>query len=480
MKNLLRFSPHRKPIHPRVRHSINEDTRDRPLYLGWQPKDPEAFTLLKLPKPRNKTTQLAQTQIIGAALVTGREDPERWVSYSRAKTFYEGVKARYGETYTYQLVVPSIDILAREGWIDNERMPPGPRGFQSRLRATDQLLAALGDVELIYAPKEALILHRDLGLANYRDTPETRQMRQDIAAINEAVGAQRIELRDFAFHEGVRLRNGMANIGAIRLTQYRQFQRGTMDCGGRFYGGSWQNLPGETEIENGIETIGRNEIRINGEPTVERDYEALHIRLLYMKAADPMPPGDPYDLGTWPRKWVKFAMLIAINAKTEFEAEHALAKQLVELAGGEMAERLSEAKRLLRDCAAKHKPIAQFFGSDAGVRLMREDSDLANAVMLAMLREGIAPLGVHDSFIVPQANGPKLEEVMQAELAKHDTKRALMAPNKGFKQWHQRDNLNLPYIGVWGDWEMGWLRKRERTDPDFGVGLVAGLVGLPG
>src|SRR5262245_62081084 len=112
MKNLLRFSPHRKPIHPRVRKSINEDTRDRPLYLGWRPKDPEAFTLLKLPKPRNKTTQLAQTQIIGAALVTGREDPERWVSYSRAKTFYEGVKARYGETYTYQLVVPGIDILA--------------------------------------------------------------------------------------------------------------------------------------------------------------------------------------------------------------------------------------------------------------------------------------------------------------------------------------------------------------------------------
>jgi hypothetical protein len=85
-----------------------------------------------------------------------------------------------------------------------------------------------------------------------------------------------------------------------------------------------------------------------------------------MKVADPMPAGDPYDLGTWPRKWVKFAMLIAINAKTELEAEHALANQLVELAGGEMAERLSEAKRLLRDCAAKHKHIAQFSAAMPG------------------------------------------------------------------------------------------------------------------
>jgi hypothetical protein len=170
-----------------------------------------------------------------------------------------------------------------------------------------------------------------------------------------------------------------------------------------------------------------------------------------MKVADPMPAGDPYDLGTWPRKWVKFAMLIAINAKTELEAEHALAKQLVDLYGGDVKGRLPEARHMLRDCAAKHRPIAQFFWSDAGVRLMREDSDLANAVMLAMLREGIAPLGVHDSFIVPEADGPKLEEVMQAELGKIDPKRALITPTKMIEQEYQGDRSKGNYIGVWGD-----------------------------
>jgi hypothetical protein len=156
------------------------------------------------------------------------------------------------------------------------------------------------------------------------------------------------------------------------------------EYGGRFYGGSWQNLPEETEVEGGVETLGRNELRINGEPTVERDYENLHVRLLNMKVDALVPKGDLYDLGTWPRKHVKFAMLIAINAKTEFEAIHAIARKLVEIDGGEECERGPEARRLLRDCAAKHKAISHFFSSDAGVRLMREDSDLANAVMLAM------------------------------------------------------------------------------------------------
>src|SRR5262249_18647763 len=100
----------------------------------------------------------------------------------------------------------------------------------------------------------------------------------------------------------------------------------------------------------------------------------------------------------------------------------------------------------------QHKAISHFFVSDAGVRFMREDSDLANAVMLAMQREGITPLGVHDSFIVPETNGPKLEEVMHAELAKLDPNPTaqIPAPEKANFQPHQRDSTKGNYIGVWG------------------------------
>ena len=54
---------------------------------------------------------------------------------------------------------------------------------------------------------------------------------------------------------------------------------------------------------------------------------------------------------------------------------------------------------------AKHADIAHAFGSDAGARLMRKDSDLAEQVVLDMIRQGVVPLSVHDSYIVPADQG---------------------------------------------------------------------------
>ena len=136
---LLRFSHHRRPVSREVRRAIAEDNRDRPLYLGWQPKDFEVLAPLGLPKPRKRITQLAQAQIISAALVNGREDHGRWISYSRSYQFYNDVRDRYGETYSYKLVVPTIDALTQAGWLENDRKPPGHYGEQSRMRATERL-----------------------------------------------------------------------------------------------------------------------------------------------------------------------------------------------------------------------------------------------------------------------------------------------------------------------------------------------------
>src|SRR5262249_27676769 len=154
---LLRFSHHRRPVSRKVRRAIAEDNRDRPLYLGWQPKDFEALAPLELPKPRKRITQLAQAQIISAALVNGREDHGRWISYSRSCQFYNDVRDRYGETYSYKLVVPTVDALTQAGWLENDRKPPGHYGEQSRMRATERLLTALENVEVVYAPRESLL-----------------------------------------------------------------------------------------------------------------------------------------------------------------------------------------------------------------------------------------------------------------------------------------------------------------------------------
>src|SRR5690606_31490510 len=65
--------------------------------------------------------------------------------------------------------------------------------------------------------------------------------------------------------------------------------------------------------------------------------------------------------------------------------------------------------------ASVHQPIAHHFGTDAGMRLMRYDSDIALAVMGSFAEQGIPILGVHDSFIVPRRHEPELRETMVRE-----------------------------------------------------------------
>jgi hypothetical protein len=67
---------------------------------------------------------------------------------------------------------------------------------------------------------------------------------------------------------------------------------------------------------------------------------------------------------------------------------------------------------------AKHKVVAHFFGTGAGLRLMPLDSDMAEMVMLRLLSQGIMFLAVHDSFLVQARSEGQLQEAMAAALQK--------------------------------------------------------------
>ncbi len=59
------------------------------------------------------------------------------------------------------------------------------------------------------------------------------------------------------------------------------------------------------------------------------------------------------------------------------------------------------AAQLLTAIEKRHKPIADAFCSDAGVRLMRVDSELILGALRAANDEGISALPVHDALIAP-------------------------------------------------------------------------------
>jgi hypothetical protein len=393
-----------------------DDRRDRPMTGSWRPNEPSAFESLRLRDNVSAVRAEARELILTEALMIGRAQPGRWTSYSRRKEFYSRLRRYRPPCLTYSTVLPCIDELVALGLIEHDQAYPGRWGRQSRFRATEALLGTIGGGPgLVHAPREAILLRGEKGdLLDYIDTEQTRRWRRNIQEINEAIRGTEIKFDGRVIRDGDQVELDAVRIVAARHDMHRVFNRGSFALGGRFYGPWYQLLSSER----------RAGVTLNGEATVELDYPAIHAGLLYAEAGS-LLDGDPYLLEGWPRESGKLAFNIAINAKDARSAVKALAQAL----GGRTADH-QQAKLLLPAIRAKHRAIDAAFGTCAGLRFMRIDSDIAERVMLTMIRRYGAPvLGIHDSFVVPERHKAHLEEIM--DISMRDAKAAL-APRERF------------------------------------------------
>jgi len=380
--------------------SWEKDYRDHPLSCHWRPVTPDAYLALGLPPAKSKAAASARVQIITEAYVVGRADVDSWISYSRRQAFYADRTGRYWPTtYTYSTVVPAVDQLAASGLLDHQKMPPGHRGEQSRFKASGALIALLNQapVAIIHDPREVVILRgKDGNLVDYDETDRSARLRRNVQEINEAILSTAIGIKDRTIREGDPVAVGGVCIGATSNQLHRVFNRGSFTKGGRFYGPWWQNIPSEL----------RSNIMINGTQTVEMDYPRLHPTLMYAEAGKAMH-GDPYDLLEWPRELVKRAFNTLVNADTRQAAIRSIANEI----GGTGA--FSKAHGLVDEIEAKHKPVADMFGSGAGLSLMRRDSDMTERLLLRLQKRGVVALPIHDSYIVPNRTADR-GELMEA------------------------------------------------------------------
>jgi len=190
---------------------------------------------------------------------------------------------------------------------------------------------------------------------------------------------------------------------------YRVFNNGSFTQGGRFYGGWWQLVPEEQ----------RKHILIDGEPTVELDYKALHPTLLYLEQAGHLPDDDPYVLeghqgDKFMREVGKSMLLIAINAKDSSQGLRATRRHL-EGKFGKDEGRIHglDLGDVIEQYKMKHKLISWYFYTGYGTKLQFKDSWLAERIMLRLIKAGIVCLGVHDSFIVKQRHRHELFQAME-------------------------------------------------------------------
>lgn len=175
---------------------------------------------------------------------------------------------------------------------------------------------------------------------------------------------------------------------------HRVFNDGTIDHGGRFYGGWWQNIPSHY----------RKAITINWHTTIEIDYSSMHPHMLYALEGKTAPE-DSYALNGFPtehRPLLKTTFQKLINARGRIQAPK--------------TEELPEGwtwKQILTGMRELHEPISKHFQSGKGIELQHLDSDIAEQVMMTMMSKGLLVLPVHDSFIVWDTKADLLRNVMQ-------------------------------------------------------------------
>ena len=238
-------------------------------------------------------------------------------------------------------------------------------------------------------------------------------MRDRLRQINAAIKNSDIRLSGLPVREGELL--PVLDGGIAKATLCRIFNRGSFELGGRFYGGWWINVPSDV----------RPQIQIEGEPVVELDYSQFHATLLYAAGGRDLEY-DAYELAGWPREVSKAAFQTMVNAETPLQTLRAVAQQI----GG--ADAFPQARKLIEGIEERNAQIAASFGSGAGLRLQRVDSDLAETVMLEMMEQGFVVLPVHDSFIVKASGASVLEECRMRNLEITKRKLGLATPHTGW------------------------------------------------
>ena len=165
---------------------------------------------------------------------------------------------------------------------------------------------------------------------------------------------------------------------------HRVFNQSSFKSGGRFFGAIHLELPREL----------RACIKINQEPTVEPDFSAMHIRMLYnLEGIDYRD--DPYLAiaeNQKQRKIFKSILLVIINAPTEIKGIRAVRKKVRKELFKQGIYFDTTDKSIISTInkfKEQHKPIARYLNTGIGLKLQNLDSRVAENVLKTMTKEMI-------------------------------------------------------------------------------------------
>lgn len=243
---------------------------------------------------------------------------------------------------------------------------------------------------------------------DYQDTKETRRFREEVRSVNAFLAEANIAFLD----DGA----GRVNAGERRLRRYFSLLPGQtrprFDQGGRLFGAFWSNLDRDRR---------RASLRIDGEPIVEVDANALFTRLAYARLGLPLADADPYD-----------AVASKLTA-AGFECQRASIKRAVNamffgLQGArwpldveaDMPPGLTVAKMRAAVLACLPE-LAAFFDNAAdttatpppGFGFMFTESQIALAVMRRLIEQGVVGLPLHDGILCARSKAETVRAALK-------------------------------------------------------------------
>jgi hypothetical protein len=224
-------------------------------------------------------------------------------------------------------------------------------------------------------------------LVDYRDTEETRRLRREMEAINSFLNGAEI-----AFAGQRQPPVHLRRIFLLRSPSDRQ----AFHLNGRLVGAWWQSLK---RSQRRLITVGR-------ECVADLDFASAFLRLAYLRAGAAVPGGDLYAVDGLEahREGVKTACLSLLSRAGPMRRLSPELKGL--LPEGWTAARITEA------IAKRHPAIAPMFGTDAGVEMMRQESDIMVRLTLALAERSIPALGLHDGVLAPAGSVSVVMEEM--------------------------------------------------------------------
>lgn len=378
--------------------------------------------------------------------VSWQEDPEQTIGVGMSNSFYKK-SSRYNALHiSYKLIeiVHTLTAAKLIGFKEGSEWS----GKVSRIWPLKKLIklfeqAKFGLEDIQPTPDRECIILRDSKKKDieYEDAAITHRMRADLRQYNQLLTDTFIDIP--SLNTPIITKQGDG--GDIRITQNHKFVRrifhnGSFEQGGRFYGGWWQNIPKEY----------RQKIYINDNPTIEDDFSALHIMLLYAKQGleydwdghDPYYHSisfiNDYDEA---RMVGKLFLLTALNAKDK-ESGFAAARNTftdndIRYKGQFDNEFLEDYLTKVKD---KHPPLAEHLCSNAGVGLMNVDSQITEKIVEAFTSKGIPILCMHDSFIIQVQHDNELRTQMQKAVEE-------VSGTNNFKI--KRKNIGLGQVTQW-------------------------------